>query len=402
MKVVENIEGRVVLRHRRYTLLIFIGLMLLNLIVMIAMLPRIENSFIIAIFLGLIILILFSTKVNFQMEIDFSDHSILIKRFALLEFINSSYTLQFSDLRTFDITQTGKWWGIKIGFLRDQFKFTMRDPTQELLSKIQQLEQYLNRPIAALAQDTKIPSMSEIQPSASTVEGNFPDPGKPSTELIHDQMLKQIKSWRNTQIGLGVIHLIGGGFLNSPWGVVLILIGLASWVFPAPAMFVLYAVTLIWVGVRNLLGGTGGWILFSFYQMYIGIKVFGQFKVYHQNTAEAMSHFAETNDPDLPKYLRASKVFPWLGLALGGVGTVAYVGIVIMFFIMLFSGITEFPVALDFALSVAESIAILGLTLGLASLLSKFKYKAISIFAMLAGSVVILIRIYFAIMNYIA
>lgn len=80
----------------------------------------------------------------------------------------------------------------------------------------------------------------------------------------------------------------------------------------------------------------------------------------------------------------------------------AYVGIVIMFFIMLLSGITEFPVALDFALSVAESIAILGLTLGLASLLNKFKYKGISIFAMLAGSVVILIRIYFAIMNYIA
>lgn len=367
-KIAENIEGKLVLRHRRYALLIFIGLMLLNLIVMIAMLPRIENSFIIAIFLGLIILILFSTKVNFQMEIDFSDHSILIKRFALLEFINSSYKLQFSELRTFDITQTGKWWGIKFGFLRDQFKFTIFKPTEDVLSKIQKLEQYINSPIAAVAQEINSLSMSEIQPSASTVAVEFPDPGKPAAELIHGQMLKEIGSWRNWQIGLGVIHLIGGGFLNSPWGVVLILIGLASWVFPAPAMFVLYAVTLIWVGLSNLMGGAGGWILFSFYQMYLGIKLFRQFKIYHQNTAEANAHFGEINHPDLPKYLRASKVFPWLGLAFGGVGTVTYVGIVIMFFIMLYSGITEFPAALDFILSIAESIAILGLTLGLASL----------------------------------
>ncbi len=59
----------------------------------------------------------------------------------------------------------------------------------------------------------------------------------------HASMLKAIRSNGFWLIGLGVLHIILSGWLSAPWGVLLIIVGLCSFLFHSPSMFVIYAIT---------------------------------------------------------------------------------------------------------------------------------------------------------------
>jgi hypothetical protein len=75
-------------------------------------------------------------------------------------------------------------------------------------------------------------------------------------------MLKEIRSWGFWSLGLGAVHLVTSGFLSAPWGVLLIIVGLASFYFRTASMFIIYAVTLAWAALSNLLGLDFAWIFF--------------------------------------------------------------------------------------------------------------------------------------------
>jgi hypothetical protein len=85
-------------------------------------------------------------------------------------------------------------------------------------------------------------------------------------------MLRELHSWGLWQTGLGVVHLVGGGFLNAPWGVLLIVVGLASFSFRSAAMFIVYPTTLVWAAFSNMTGGSTGWVGFGLIQLYFAFR----------------------------------------------------------------------------------------------------------------------------------
>ncbi|MDI7274626.1 MAG: hypothetical protein QME94_01470, partial [Anaerolineae bacterium] len=66
------------------------------------------------------------------------------------------------------------------------------------------------------------------------------------TVVAHALMVREIRSWGFWLLGLGALHLVLSGFLSAPWGILLGVVGLASFIFHDSAMFVVYGTTLVW------------------------------------------------------------------------------------------------------------------------------------------------------------
>ncbi len=73
--------------------------------------------------------------------------------------------------------------------------------------------------------------------------------------LAQERLERQIRSWGVWLIIMGVLQMLSARGL-SPWGVVLLVIGVASFYFQEAAMYIIYAVTIGWAGVLNLLNST--------------------------------------------------------------------------------------------------------------------------------------------------
>ena len=110
----------------------------------------------------------------------------------------------------------------------------------------------------------KGPVMTENQPalgskSALTASPPVAPVAAPSAldlaASTHAVMVKEIRSWSYWLLGLGALHLVASGFLDAPWGILLLAVGLVSFVFQEAAMFVIYGVTLAWAATSNVTGG---------------------------------------------------------------------------------------------------------------------------------------------------
>jgi len=82
-------------------------------------------------------------------------------------------------------------------------------------------------------------------------------------------MSRDVRSWGKWLIGLGVVHLIASGSLDASWGIMLILLGAMSILFTSPSMYVIYAVTMAWAGISNLIGAGLAWGVFAIFQFYL-------------------------------------------------------------------------------------------------------------------------------------
>jgi tetratricopeptide (TPR) repeat protein len=216
----------------------------------------------------------------------------------------------------------------------------------------------------------------------------------------YEVMLKNIRSWGWWSLGLGAVHLFIAGFLSAPWGILLLLVGLASFYFREAAMFVIYGVTLAWAAISNLLGGQTGWSIFALFQLVLAFQVFRQFFRYRGAEAEyaVSSPEAAQDTPLIPQ--RAARAFPWLGCLLGTLSLVGLVAIVVGVIIFVeFAETPEFPVAWGWLEGLVLNGGILALAVGLASLLSGYRYKAVAVLGMVAGTLVLLIELTLALIG---
>ena len=209
----------------------------------------------------------------------------------------------------------------------------------------------------------------------------------------HEAIRKEIRSWGLALLIFGVLHIVASGFLSSSFGVMLIVVGLASFYFRSAAMLVVYATTLAWAGISNLTSGEWGWIAFAVLQGFICFRVLRRFLQYRQ--AEAVLEVPADVEASGLTPQRSAKVFPWAGLFLGGFSLLALVGTFGSVIILLIvSPATEtVPPFLNILEGLAVSAAVLGFALGLASLLCRYRWKIAAIIGMVGGLLTLIIEL---------
>ena len=217
---------------------------------------------------------------------------------------------------------------------------------------------------------------------------------KPEHLVLIDKLNKGVVSWGGFSIALGVIHLISAGWLDASWGILLILIGLSSFLFRSASMYVVYANLLAWAGIHNLLSGNVRWVTFSIIQF---VAVFQVMSQYFQFRKAGLVKNDELEEQGLLHSSRAENLFPWASALLGGLALLSFLVLVGGVFIYSFLNPTQNEIPylafFDSVLNLAVSIGVLALGLGLAAILSKYDNRILSILGSLAGAAVIVLNL---------
>jgi len=214
-----------------------------------------------------------------------------------------------------------------------------------------------------------------------------------------EKMLSEIKSWAVILLIIGIIQVFSAEFLSSTWGFLLICVGLSSFYFRSPAMFVVYGSTLSWAAISNALSGSGNWAIFSILQVFFAFQTFRQYFSYRAFNAPSQLSIENSFDNRF-NFDKAAKPFPWISLSLGSISFVGLITVLLAVFI--YVGMTnsmEIPPFLSFGEGIMIDFAVIGFATGLASLLTRYKYKVASIIGMISGVLVLLIEVAFYFME---
>ncbi len=206
----------------------------------------------------------------------------------------------------------------------------------------------------------------------------------------HEVMLGKIRSWAMWSLALGGIHLVTSGFLSAPWGILLILVGLASFFFQSASMFVIYAATLAWAAISNLTSFQIGWVGFALYQFFLVYQIIRQYRLF--STTEQEYQRIVTSAPSKTRH--APRFFPWFASLFG---CSSILGLILLFVTVLIvvagtgSG-DNIPNYFGFLEGLMVNFGILGVALGLASLLSKYNLKALAILGLVGGALTVILE----------
>lgn len=220
-------------------------------------------------------------------------------------------------------------------------------------------------------------------------------PSSASIEIFHGTILKEIRSWGTTLLILGAMHIFAAGFLNASWGIILIIVGLASFYFRSSAMLVIYAVTLAWAGVSNIMSGAGIWMGFAFIQWFLAFRVFQKFVGFQK--AERNFQVSELHWGGLTPN-RTAAAFPWVAALLGVLSVIGLVGVFVGALVSaIVSEANAVPRIFVFAESLVMNLGVLGFAVGLASILARHPRRFLAIAGMVAGAFTCVVELILAI-----
>ena len=207
------------------------------------------------------------------------------------------------------------------------------------------------------------------------------------------KMKKDIRSWGFWLVGIGIVSMVLSFLLDPSWGLILMLVGLSSFYFSESPMFIVYGSLLAWAAVTNLMAGTLG-VIFAVFQVIIAFKIFRQYRKWNkvEKTYRYHHKMGRINKPPTPE--RGARFFPWLSAILSIASLATLIGVV--------GGLAVSPVVeddltvmsgLDWAALFAVNLGAVGLALGIASLLSRYKQKAPSVAGVVIGGLVLVVAI---------
>lgn len=218
---------------------------------------------------------------------------------------------------------------------------------------------------------------------------------KMSTPDAYQKMLSDIRSWGWSLAVFGIIHLVAGHSLSLSHGLLLISVGALSFLVRESPMYVLFASVLAWAAISNFTGSNSpGWMLFGFFQVLISVQVFQRFFLFKK--IEKDYNESLVMDPPEPasyRPKRTDQIFPTVSIVagIGGLlGTLFGLGMIFVLSAAQNVYLAKIAAAVT---DVAMIVAVLGFSLGLASLLSKAPRRQLSIVGTVAGGLAILIDI---------
>jgi hypothetical protein len=233
----------------------------------------------------------------------------------------------------------------------------------------------------------------ELEPQATA--DSLTEEKQLAAEQLHAVMLKEIRSWRWWLLGTGAVSLVASAFLSASWGVLLIAVGLASFLFKDAAMFVVFGVTMAWAAVTNTIAGIGGqewgWVIFGILQVYLAVRVFMNYVRFKRAQADWVAMAGESG-ASRPGTAGIDQAFPVVGCALGALalfGVVAFFIALVVVFGMLEA--KEAPRAFGFGLELVVDVGVLAFAVSLASLLSRFRLKVLSILGVVGSAAVLVL-----------
>ena len=208
------------------------------------------------------------------------------------------------------------------------------------------------------------------------------DPG-----LVRSVIARETRSWGTWLLVLGVMQLIRMRDIDPIWGVLLIVVGAASFVFRSAAMLPAYGVLLAWAMISNLSSGDGFWMALGVVQAFLAFCTFRGFLLLRRATGR-LGLGLGADPPERPD--RAAAVFPFAGCALTAA---AFVGVVVLivgagvWYALDEGGPSE--QALGTAVVVLTDLACLGLALAVAALLARYRFRTVSILAVMGGALLL-------------
>ena len=214
-------------------------------------------------------------------------------------------------------------------------------------------------------------------------------------------LAKEVSSYGKWSLGWGVINLILSG-LSSPFGLLLLVLGAASFYFNLASMFVVYGIVFIWAALSNLFVGGG---LANFFTVVLALSAVQAFRAYARyRPVEKMmltdDVAIETTDPDLAmversKAAKTARILPWAAFLTAIVSVAGFLAsFVITMGWLVATGAEQPPGLILFAGALSLQFGVLALALGVASILSGYRYKALSAIGILGGIIALAVDLF--------
>jgi tetratricopeptide (TPR) repeat protein len=206
-------------------------------------------------------------------------------------------------------------------------------------------------------------------------------PAETEAKMLHAKMQEGVRSWALWSLGIGLLSLVISG-LSAPWGVMLLVVALASFVFRETPMFVVYGVILAWAGITNALSGEAGWIALGALQLVFACLALRQYARFRRAEKTLES-------PLGPE--RARHAFPEIGCALGALALVGLLVVPIVDTVLSPSGTIGAQDPWAWAADLAVGLAVLGLAACVASLLSGYRNRVFAVLGTASSGLVLLL-----------
>lgn len=206
--------------------------------------------------------------------------------------------------------------------------------------------------------------------------------------IFYNRMVDSVRSWGYALLLLGALHVLASGTFNAPWGILLLLVGAASFYFRDAAMFLIYALTIVWAAIHNLLSGSPLWMGFALLQCYWAFGQFRDFLRFRRAQETYVAYLtAHPTEGSIPP-LRAARIFPWAAFVLGV--------LVVVSFVAGFAWLVVTPQVPDnhpvhIIMELLPSLAIVGLAMGLGAFLLRYKPQLLAAIGMLSCSLLIIV-----------
>ena len=224
----------------------------------------------------------------------------------------------------------------------------------------------------ALEEKNEASEETTISPS---VEIRSTEPHEEVMAGLHEAMQRDIRSWGKWLIGLGIFHLIAAGKLDASWGAMLILLGAVSFLFTSPSMYVVYAITMAWAGVTNLIDSGLGWSVFALFQFYLTFRIGQKYYFFRKAGLVEEELLAATSGEE--KKPLAPRLFPWLGLISSAFLLVGLLALILTALVLYgYFEVSDDSLASmiwDFTFGAVVSLAVVFWGVNLSSILSRYR-----------------------------
>lgn len=127
---------------------------------------------------------------------------------------------------------------------------------------------------------------------------------------------RELRMWRWWMVAVGVVQVVLGSMLGMPWGVVLVLIGGASFAAHEAVLLMVYSIVLLGSAAVNVSSLHWGWAVFALVQTGYAVPMLRCYARHHA----AETRYARLThglDVGLPPPVTYAAVLPWLGAAAG-------------------------------------------------------------------------------------